>query len=222
VIFTRVIIAAAGNSTRWGEHPPKQLLNINGEVLICRTIKQLRKCNFNNLLDIILMAKDERFANYFDITVPLSDSIFPGTALGMSAQFWGDYNILLILGDVYFSDSSMDTLLRMTYFSDITFMGRLGRDKFTDHGSEIFAIWIPQDKKEIIRNAINLVSKAKIDGVIDRYSGWEVYKFLNNFPINEHDIDKYGVNFIQQLDETDDFDTLDEFNNWISAYKKLF
>ena len=70
----RVIIAAAGEAKRFKAFIPKHLVEIDGEKLICRTIRQLMALGFK---DIVLMANGGWTICDFPVTRPVKESIFP-------------------------------------------------------------------------------------------------------------------------------------------------
>lgn len=209
----KIIICAAGKAKRWGNHKgsPKHLVNINGTPLIYRTIAQFQEHG-----QIVLMANDKR---YGEITVPTDETVFSGTAMGQSRQFWSDgTNNLILFGDVYFSDAAVTTIIE-TPPDDVKFFGRLGRSP-TGHGGELFGIMVPATAIGRVLEAIEHVKTARMTGEIDRHSGWEVFKQLNGFNLAAFQQSKYATcsNFVEINDETDDFDSPKEYYCWLETY----
>jgi len=136
----RVIILAAGKQDRFGHFKLKQLIEVEGEALIFRTIRQARK--YTN--DIIIVAHDKRLqvdgVGFFN---PLVRDTTCHTLLS-TKSIWDEETIIL-LGDVFFTDEAIDTI----FTCDKPFQF------FTDTG-DFFAIAVKKEKQELFEEKLNL------------------------------------------------------------------
>lgn len=188
------IVMADGEGKRWNNYLgiPKHLIMINGETLLGRTTRLLQEHN----IDYIITGSDERYKQYGEV-IPQSHrdceiDRFENTK---------DKEICYLYGDVYYTDEALKTIIN-TPTDEILFFG-------SDY--EIFAIKI-KDKKLFIKHK-NRVKKLYMRGKIDRCIGWEVYKSINNIPLNDYAITDryYMIN-----DDTDDIDYPEDYEKFIN------
>ena len=66
---------------------------------------------------------------------------------------------------------------------------------------EIFAVKV--ENLDLFFNHKHRIKKLYLEGKINRCIGWEVYRSLNNIPLEEHIISE---RYIKILDDTDDID----------------
>lgn len=118
-----IIIACAGNGTRWNNYmnTEKHLVDIYGEPLLVRTIKQIRdKISCNNIFVSVSEKNKDKFEKYskdnqFQIIELKSESTEKAPALyTLTEHFNGSNDILLLLGDVYYTDDAINTIAQHT------------------------------------------------------------------------------------------------------------
>ena len=205
----RVIIAAGGESERWNNYrnTPKHLVEIEGQVLLNRTIKQFKK--YTN--DIILIAKDDRYI-FKDIVVekPLYGEWYDFGKLYSSNHLWSNNRTIIVFGDVYFTDEAVKKIVS-NKDSYKFFIRRTGSKLTGKKNAEIFGIAFSSDMNSTIKTNIeHLINKAQIGP-----GTWQLYFYM------------HGINHIRQIgrqtknsghieinDWTDDFDYPQDLIKW--------
>jgi len=204
-----ILILCAGTATRWKGNVFKQLVNIEGNPLLNRTIDQLKKENINN---IYIVSWNENLKNDKCFFFTPKKYRYTLESLLYSKEIWGDYTIIL-LGDVYFSNNIIKKAISNN--KNILFYGRINEEILKKHNrGEIFLLTFSKEMHSILENILKeLIIEAEKGnkGIL-----WSLYQYLSMKKniINNEDI------FININDETSDFDTLQEYNDWIKINKK--
>ena len=191
---------------------PRQLIEINGEPLIKRTIRLLKE---NGIKDIIISSNNDKF---------------DGLGVERHSPLYNDYNqvdpkshwlkafpielmdepVVYLFGDVYYSESAIKTIIKEDN-NDILFFCTYNNkspfyikehdeplafkvhdfDKFKKHINRLIEMW---NNNETIRRPIT----------------WELYRSINGLDVNVH---KMTGNYIAINDESCDIDTIDDIKN---------
>ena len=191
-------IFAGGGNTRWinsGGEGSKELAAVDGIPVIVRTIQQMRLIRIEPIVvttkpDIIQTVDCEIASRQSE---PIANAVFN--------HKWGARNILL-LGDVYYSEAALNTILTNAHFA-------FGNE------IEIFALRWDSRMIQQFEMAVNFAvthhfrkgSRGKL---------WEVYRAFNGYNLNVHE---FGKSFGLIEDETDDFDTLQEYKSWLKRWR---
>ena len=188
------VIMCAGKGTRWNDYKgvPKHLIEINGETLLGRTTRLLKK---NGVFNYIITTNDVRYKQY-GLTRPQTHN-------DCEIDRFEDINsdeICYLYGDVYYTEEALKKIVDIET-DDILFFGS---------DFEIFAIKIAN--KDLFMQHKNRVKELYLKKEIDRCIGWEVYRSLYNIPFNEH---KITQNYLKILDGTDDIDYPEDYENFI-------
>ncbi|KKM19986.1 hypothetical protein LCGC14_1650060 [marine sediment metagenome] len=193
------VIMAAGEEKRWGNHlgVPKQLIDINGERLIDRTIRQLK----------------ERGAEPMFVTVPeighfgeIDAEQIKGTErqyeLGKFINVDGKLPlpITFFWGDTYFTDEAMNTILADE--NEFRFFGR-------ETPGEIFAL---KANELVMKNARTLFEIRKS---MTSCGSWDLYRLIVGLKFDVHLASEY---FTEINDLTEDFDKPDDYTEWRKKY----
>lgn len=213
----KAVLCCAGDQQRWRNHlgVPKQLAPIGGVPLLKRTFEQL---GARGVHDVVATAFDPRIAA---AGVPLcapTTSILPGTGIGFSSEFWSrDAHTLVLLGDVFFSEAAMNAL---TSAPDtvVTWVGRRDGTAAKTYG-EIFGVSIPFACQQAVRDAAARVFDLHRRNFLLRMTGWELYAVLNG---TDPTRPTTGPNWINIVDESDDFDFPEEYEAWLRAHGARF
>lgn len=190
---------------------PRQLAKINGEVLIKRTIRLLKE---NGVKDILVTSHDPRFDNLGATRYePLFNDYKPkeGKGYWLSA-FPGELltePITFLLGDVYYSENAIKTLVESKTTSILFFCTdkRLGYDeRYIKHHDEPLAFKVIN--YELFKESIYIVKKMKDNRVTHREPiMWELYRVINGIDVNTHILTD---NYIAINDETCDIDRVED------------
>ncbi|MBO7735716.1 MAG: NTP transferase domain-containing protein [Methanobrevibacter sp.] len=193
----KYIIMCAGEGKRWGNYKgvPKHLIEINGETLIGRTTRMLKEYN----VDYVITTSDKRYKKYGK-TIPQS---YNDCEIDRFEDI-GEKEICYLYGDVYYTDYALNIIIN-TPTNGILFFGS---------DQEIFGIKIVN--KDLFMEHKNIVKQLFLEGKIWRSIGWEVYRSLNEIPLEEHQIKD---NFVLIQDWTDDIDFPSDYEKFVNRFK---
>ena len=190
---------------------PRQLVEINGEPLVKRTIRLLKENNVN-LDDIIITAKDKRFdklgvKRYEPINSTYSYITGKGYWLDAFPFELMNEPVCFIWGDVYFSENAIKTIVETQTDSTLFFCTYNNTsDMYIKNHDEPLAYKIVDT--ELFKEKVTEVKKLKDEKVCCREPiVWEVYRVINGIWVNEH---KMTDNYIAINDESCDIDSLDD------------
>ena len=191
----RVLILAAGQQSRFPEnYTPKQLLEICGETLLARQVRQLKQ------FDVIptVITKNNEIKRQAPVSFePRHNDTVLQTLLS-TEPLWSAKTIIL-LGDVFYSQKLIEDI-----FADSQPI------KFWLTGTEIYSFSFISSKKEEIKNAIN-----KIDQNRRLFSAklWHLYRRLNNIPLRDHKILTNDMTSNEICDYSFDVDSLVQYED---------
>ena len=185
---------------------PRQLVEINGERLIERTIRLLKE---NGVKDIIVTASDKRF-DEIDVKKykPKNSNYDYKTGKGywLNAFPFELMNepVCFIWGDVYFSEYAIKTIVETDTDSTLFFCSynNKTREYIKEHDEPLAYKIVDTD---LFKKHINIVKKMYDDGLTNRHPiVWEVYRSINGLDVNEH---KMTVNYKVINDVSCDIDS---------------
>lgn len=204
-MVSKYIILAKSNDKTFDI--PRQLVEVNGEPLIARTIRLLKE---NGVKDIIITANDEKFNNlgvevyndkenkydYINKTGYWLDA-FPFELINEPVCF--------IWGDVYFSEEAIREIVELESKEDLFFCTYENKtDKYIKEYDEPLAYKVMNCER--FKEHINKVKKMKDEGKCCREPIiWEVYRSIHNQDINTHIM---TTDFIAINDESCDIDSV--------------
>jgi len=220
VIDKKVIILASGSGTRWGDYlgVPKHLIDIDGEALVSRTIRQFSGYSKN----VTLVCPDDQRYKFDGVTLfhPKVDWNREMDKFISSMSLWnsGDEDVVLVYGDVYFTDDAVEKA--MTYAGDWKYFCRPWASEITGKDcKEIFAIYIPHHNREKVRSGILAI--ADLDTAT---GGWALFRKLTlgkHTKGRDEDREMFNAGCHVVIDDwTEDFDYPQDYDNWAS--KKNF
>ncbi len=190
---------------------PKQLLKINGERIVDRTIKLLKE-NGIDLNDIAISSNDKRFDSCLVKRLEHNNGFILENGKSISG-FWLDAfypsnnPVTYLYGDVYYSEDAIKTIVRTNTDYILFFASRnIRRKDYFKEWEEPFAFKVANQEK--FREYINKAKKLFLDGQCNREPiSWELYRIINGYDINLHVI---GINFVAIDDYTTDIDTVED------------
>jgi len=222
----KYIIACSGSGSRWNNYlgKKKHLIEINGESLLHRTVRLIKSLDNNNEIIIMAYTKDYIVKN----TIFHIPTLFPIKKHQKLPAIYTSYDIwnksgktIFLFGDVFYTVNAMKLIINTTSKSNnINFFGRQKGSLITGKKyGEIFGTSFNFKHNKKILDKLEYLKKLFKNGKIKRFITWELYKLLNDMPINRK-VKKYTKNFININDFTDDFDYPIDYDNWIKKYKK--
>jgi hypothetical protein len=229
----KIVFTCAGNQTRWGNYMncPKHLVPINGIPLLKRNI--LLFDTFFNHPTYYVSIRNESLKSLYNvhdkITFYISDNIIENyePAYKTLIPFLNKYNddVLILLGDVIFSEDCVKRIYENTLKNTFNVFGRKSCSFITGCiWGEIFAFYIPQHFKEDFIEAVNTINNLYLQKKLNRFSGWEIISYIysltkddpqiHNIIMNIYKKKLFPESFIVINDETEDFDFPNDYINY--------
>ena len=152
-----------------GENP-RQLREINGEKIVGRTIRLLRK---EGIEDIVISAHDERFTKF---GVPVINKKWDND-YWLNCFIPSRNPICYLYGDVYYSPEAIRTIIN-TETDDIEFFASAKpfSTKYVKKWEEPFAFKVQRTRR--FRNCINKTNQYLDNHVIGRAISWELWQVV--------------------------------------------
>lgn len=210
---------AAGEATRWNNYlgTPKHLIKIGGEPILHRTVRLFA----GN--DIYIVAKDESYAvEGAKVYIPKFNlDNYDVDKFLNSEELWSDTErTLVVYGDVYFTEKAVDKITKHTERDWRLFGRAFDSSVIEDDWGECFAQSFYPEHIPLHRNALDRVLKLYKEDVLDRCGGWEHYRAILGLPDSQMHRHLVGQECFTNIDDlTTDFDTPQNYDNFIKAYK---
>lgn len=225
----KAFLLAAGNAKRWGGLS-KQKICVQGEMLIDRLIRQVRK----HTDDITILAWDQtlrRDGCRFIDTRHATDSF--SHALLLTLDHWGDLNYVLAT-DTYYSDQFIE---RVFQEQDQKFFGFYTRPPhYVFRNQERMAAVFPiRWKDRVERGLMDVITESRQHKTNVQNEMIASLMWPMGFRWYRH-LEKSGPvafiawklkplmntvsSFVEINDETSEFDTPEEFSNWCKGQSK--
>lgn len=212
----RVIIAAAGPQKYWDNYlgVPSHMAPVEGLPLLHRTIGQVASLAFD--IHVLVPAGSDDYP--LDDAVKLAQDLNAGARVyrheipagttneyRSSEPFWNNHGrTILLLGDVYFTDAALISIMRTTAVRYHVF-GRYGKSSITGTPyGEIFAASWHGEHNALIRQHLTRVETAFRNRRSRRQDGWALLRSIQGTHLNKHIVRK--PYFVEINDETDDMD----------------
>ena len=217
---------ADGQGTRWNNYlgVPKHLIDIDGEQLLYRTVRLLKK---QGIEDIWITSHDERYDVPGATRYEPNNNEYEIDRFYSCREIWTD-EVCFIYGDVYYTEEAIN---KITSDKSKTFryFGRSKPSKTGKDHAELFAIKITKDYINKFEEACLKIRSYVEKGIHKRGLGWHTYLKMHN---KEHHIDVELLrdylknnklkNFTEINDETDDFDNPIDYDTFINKNKIVF
>lgn len=180
---------------KWDSPIPKQIISVYGEQLIARTVRQIRK-RMNNYPHIISNQKCLR--TYSTNYISPSKHKCSCETLNSIVPIWGNDWTMVLMGDVLYSDASIDLIYSQ-------------REKFHYHfygtSHDIFALTFTDN--DLIKDALDKINNGNL---------WDLYYYLSKKPLPEsgkgYTGDEDDLHYTYIIDECKDFDSIEEYEEW--------
>ena len=207
----RYIIMCGGNYTQW--ETPRQLIEINGEPIVARTIRLLRKYG---VTDIAITSENPAFEQF---GVPVLHHDNPWEVYGhddvsgtwVTCFYPMSEPACYLLGDVVFSENAIQTIIN-TPTDDIEFFASAPpfASEYNKEYAEPFAFKVVNQKH--FRECIDDVKYYESIGKFNRPPiAWELWQVIKNTPLNNI----IFTNYTAINDYTCDIDWADEANEFL-------
>lgn len=189
----RIVIMADGRGSRWENHLgiPKHFAQVDGERIIERIVRLLKKLEQTMGLEIIVTSHDKRYE--FDGCIRYEPQNNVAEIDRFTEELIED-DMCFLYGDTYYSEASIEAIIKAEV-EDLLFFG---------NRKSIVAVRIKDS--ELFRAHICKVKERCLDGgAAKRHAGWQVYRsftgqaFAGNLEIRDK--------FVFVDDLTQDIDT---------------
>ena len=214
--FTAIVLAA-GEGKRWGNYTgvPKHLISIDGETLIERTVRQVRR--YADKVYVVSSDSTYQLQNA-ELFIPKQEYIPAEIHKFTSSRSLWSEQTLLLFGDAYYTDEAISIIAQDT--NDFTFLLRSEASSFTQKKyGEIYALAFNESAHPQINQALdNLLNQQEVLHA----GGWHLLKVLvglNNKSRNKDYLTK--GHFIEIDDWTEDFDYPIDLDRWLEAKARL-
>ena len=228
----RYIIACSGMASRWNSHmgiPKKQLIEIDGETLLDRTIRLLRE-NLGNPNIYIMALEDEHKSKFEKPNTVFFNPILnkrkhrnhhrTNHSISSAEPIWNKQGDTVVLfGDVFYSENAIAEISK-NISANIRFYGRKNRPltKFQTPHDEIFAVRFTHNIHEQIFHSFN-----KLYSENRRIIAWDLFWYWNPMKLNEFYNKEYQLKleWMEINDWTDDFDLPEDYDIFIEQWNFL-
>ena len=189
-IKTNIFLACGGTTSRWMNfmNVSKQMVDTgDGTPLIQRTINQFSPYFQNADLYLIANQHDSSFSSIqgAEIIRKRSSADRPAAieALEYSREALSEEsNILLIYGDVYFSDQAVEKIAEYIRHNNSTFtlFGRKQMNpQYGNNGGEKFAAYFPRDSLYTLLEYYKLLKNLYLGTPVHKYGTWELISLIS-------------------------------------------
>lgn len=216
-MIQRVYILANGEGTRWGNYmgTDKQLLEIEGEKLLYRTVRLLKE---NGIEDIVVIGK-------YDIDgtrkyLPNKSGILDKFHIDTS-ELYGIQRYALLYGDCYYSEKIIKDLVSRDNSGKKWLHWTCNRPNMITGKpypeGYIHAIYNKNWWDNKCRLYEDMVSSGKIDHQVD----WVFLRYILKLDLYVHEPELMKDNEVDWEDETDDFDYPHDYKIWMKNVKGI-
>lgn len=184
----RYVIMANGNGRRWANYwgIPKQLISIEGETLLERTVRLFKQADPS--CEIIVSSSDPRFEVQGAIRhAPLNGEL----ELDRFCYELIEDDICFLYGDVYYSEECVKEILRTSPDGGMIFFG-----------TETSIVAVKCSSADTLKKALDDLHQRIDRGEIDDAKGWQLYHLVNGMKLDGKEI---GPNYVVIADTTRDF-----------------
>lgn len=214
----RAIIMADGIGDRWlhsvegteFEGIPKQLIEINGETLIGRTVRLLSEYEVS---DIWITSHNSNFEISGAKRYEPENNTHCLDKLHACKPIWKSPTMFLY-GDVWYSRTAMVKIINTKVKDKFLFFGRMHTSYYTKHRPELFCKKI--EDFDYLEDCIDWIKQV----IPDYGGGWELYRRMAGVDDGEK-VKIYTAwhdHFVSIDDFTDDFDDYNDYITWTEAY----
>lgn len=211
----KFIIMCGGNYEKWEK--PRQLLEINGERIVDRTIRQLRE---NGISDIAISTNNSEFNN-IGVQILQHKNTYTAREYNDFDGYWcdafypTDAEACYIFGDVIFSDEAIATIVK-TQTKDIEFFASAPPfdERFSKKSAEPFALKVVNQRH--LRQAISMLKIYDEQKLFKRKPiMWELWQVIKNTPLNIIDYTNYTVinDYTCDIDNPEDVEVMEGILN---------
>jgi len=209
ILAARIILLADGKAARWSSPTPKHLVTVDGEILLHRTVRQLRD---RGATVIWITSHDPAYDIPGTTRYEPADNMFQIDQFYACRELWRHLtNVVFFYADVYFSDEALDLILNHVA-TDYAYYQRTFGSRITGKPwKEGFAlrVWDP----EILLSACCYLRGELVAGRLEEQHH-QLQGYLEGCGEGEYFETAIGPHGVEIDDETDDFDVPSDVQTW--------
>ncbi|GAA1410570.1 hypothetical protein AUR04nite_12610 [Glutamicibacter uratoxydans] len=201
----RYVIMANGRGTRWGSHLgiPKQLIEIEGETLLRRIVRQVSQ--FDPTAEVVISSGDPRHETEGAVRyVPLRNEI----ELDRFVEELITNNTCFLYGDTYYSDEAIRIIVRAAS-QGVAFFG-----------DERSIVGVSCHDESLFRHHLQNVRDAFAARQIENCIGWQVYQSFVGRLFDDIEIGDYFVRLDERM--TCGFNSPEDLRKFIDVMGRDF
>ncbi len=191
----KYIIMADGKGSRWNNYKniPKHLVEVEGEVLLERTVRLINELDPSS--KVIITSHDKRYEFEGSTRYEPKNNILE---IDRFTYELIEDNVCFLYGDTYYTEETMEKIIN-TDTDELLFFG---------NNKSIVAIKVKDSK--VFKENINKVKELFLKNEIKNCKGWQVYQSYQNL---EFDKKQIGDRFVVVDEKTMDYNTPEEYEN---------
>jgi hypothetical protein len=223
--LTTAIVICAGEATRWGNYlnSPKQLIEIEGERILDRTVRLLRK--HTDTVFVVSKPGDLRYESpgATRVDARLDPSNADADKFLSSRHLWSETSrTLIVYGDCWFDEDAVATFFEDR--PDWTLYCRFGGSEITGARSgECWAVGFHPQHHAEYESALHRVAGLWRAGKLKRCGGWETYRAMNGIPDGALRMHRRYGRHVEVADGwNEDFDKPHHYDDWMARRAAAF
>ena len=191
----KYIIMADGKGSRWNNYKniPKHLVEVEGEVLLERTVRLINELDSDS--EVIITSHDKRYEFEGSTRYEPKNNVLE---IDRFTYELIEDNVCFLYGDTYYTEETMEKIIN-TDTDELLFFG---------NNKSIVAIKVKDS--EVFKENINKVKELFLKNKIKNCKGWQVYQSYQNL---EFDKKQIGDRFVVVDEKTIDYNTPEEYEN---------
>lgn len=198
------IIMCGGKYSEWEK--PRHLLEINGEPIVCRTIRLLQECG---VTDISISSNYDELAG-FGVPVLKHDNKYGRGGFWTEAFYPTNEPTCYIFGDVVFSKAAIKTIVE-TNTNSIEFFASAPpfSPRYPKRWAEPFAFKV--QNQQYFRVCIDKAEEFYREKKLNRLISWELWQVIKGTPLNDIDYTNYTAinDYTCDVDKPEDLEKIE-------------
>lgn len=189
----KYIIMADGKGSRWNNYKniPKHLVEIEGEVIIARTVRLLNE--YDKAAEVIITSHDKRYEFEGSTRYEPKNNVLE---IDRFTYELIEDDICFLYGDTYYTE---DAILKII---------NTDTDELLFFGNDKSIVAIKVKDSDIFKKHIDNVKKLYLEKKIKNCKGWQVYQSYQNL---EFDKKQIGDQFVVVDEKTIDYNTPEDY-----------
>ena len=189
----KYIIMADGKGSRWNNYKniPKHLVEIEGEVIIARTVRLLNE--YDKAAGVIITSHDKRYEFEGSTRYEPKNNVLE---IDRFTYELIEDDICFLYGDTYYTE---DAILKII---------NTDTDELLFFGNDKSIVAIKVKDSDIFKKHIDNVKKLYLEKKIKNCKGWQVYQSYQNL---EFDKKQIGDQFVVVDEKTIDYNTPEDY-----------